>query len=155
MEWIGPAALAAIALISLAPALVLRGVRRDRMQLAALGRRLLTSPHLTEREKKIVDALLEDAFDWRIMWRIMLDVARRLPQTVPDGAQTRHDPDFEAFLAKPDVAEFLRCFMRSAEAANPAASLFVWIVFAVLARRSGEAAWRAAFNREARALEAL
>jgi len=151
MEWIGPAALAAIALISLAPALVLRGVRRNRMQLAELGRRLLASPHLTEREKQIVDALLEDAFDWRIM----LDVARRLPQTVPDGAQTRHDPDFEAFLAKPDVAEFLRCFTRSAEAANPAASLFVWIVFAVLARRNGEATWRAAFNREARALEAL
>lgn len=151
MEWTGPAALSAIALISLAPALFLRRVRQDRIRLAELGRRLLASPHLTEREKLIVDALLEDAFDWRIM----LDVAKRLPHIVSAKAQSPDDPEFEAFLAKPDVAEFLRCFTRSAEAANPAASVLVWIILASLARRNGETTWRAAFSREARALEAV
>jgi hypothetical protein len=109
-----------------------RSAQAERLQLAALGDELLSSPTLSEEGKDIIENMLDDAYNWRVMllltvriplssWRIALRHHKNGHLT-PAHAETRRKVDC-----------FLMMFIRSVAVANPLAAVICAIEMAVLA----------------------
>ena len=90
-----------------------------RMRLADLGKTLLSSPRLTENEKRAVDGMLDDAFDWTVAVRLCMRVPFVIFRHVLGSAPKTSMPDH------PDFHEFLNCYMKSIFFANPVFSILM------------------------------
>jgi hypothetical protein len=103
-----------------------------RLRMADLGRKLLASPRLSEPQKSLVDSMLDDAFDWRILIALTIAlpffcvvlVIRRKSKSVFSGID-----DVE--LAR-DIHEFQKCYMKAICAANPLFALLFLLELPVL-----------------------
>lgn len=108
-------------------------VEPTRQRLDMLGKELLSSPNVSERYKVIVDGMLDDAYDWRLMASVVLRLPIFLfgrllgfikPLPLP---QLPSDED-----ARKKLLDFISCHMRSVAAANPICSLIFALEVAVL-----------------------
>ena len=86
--------------------MILEKAQPGRIELARLGKQLLSSDRLTTEQKRLVTELLSDAFDWRVMvWAVILfpvvavrvALRKRGRQTIELDA-LRHDREFGRFL---------------------------------------------------------
>jgi hypothetical protein len=110
---------------------ITRSVQPGRLELADTGDRLLASPHISEKDsekdKDVIDGMLNDAFSCVAMLKMVLFVpfvatrvavdARYRSQVSSAGPKTN---DHEA---RRDLERFKKLFIRSIAAANPLATV--------------------------------
>jgi len=109
-------------------------VHPSRLRMAALGKRLLASPKLSERQKVAIDRMLDDAFDWRFMllMSVMIPARAMFARSRDggcDGCIFNVGDDGVAAL----VREFTDCHIRATAAANPLFAAVVAVEMAVIA----------------------
>ena len=129
--------------------LILRAVRPYRLRMADLGRELLQSPHLDEKEKYIVTAMLDDAFSWRVMWGGAFGFLGSMARAVKANSQTQKQIEAATtFIAKPHVREFAGLHALSTAAANPIGFVvyFLQVLIAMIVLRSVSAGLRLALS---------
>lgn len=93
-----------------------RAVQPLRLRMADLGCELLASPHISERDKNVIDGMLADAYRWRTLAEFVVFLPvymvqmrrRRVPKIVIEDAETRKK-----------FREFMSLHLTSAIAANP------------------------------------
>lgn|GEM_PF-1872114 len=101
-------------------------VHPSRLRLADLGNELMESPHLSDARKDDVREMLVDAFDWRVM----VVVAINLPLAA-FGLRRRLKAMSQDRIADPDTrqmwSEFSARFIQSIAAANPLVTVIVLV----------------------------
>ncbi|HYE48892.1 MAG TPA: hypothetical protein VEB20_04830 [Azospirillaceae bacterium] len=99
-----------------------------RLRMAELGRELLGSPHLDDVTKRMVDSMLDDAFDWTVMPQLLFFLPRFFFRALRGTAY--RGPTIKDEVTRAKMAEFQTCHARAVAAANPLFSaIFTTVIF--------------------------
>jgi hypothetical protein len=110
---------------------IARAVQPSRLEMAALGDELLTSPHISEIDKGFIEMQLDEAFDWRDMLMIMIVIPIMAPKFILDRPD-RYWPNIQDEAVRKKFERFFTLSYRSASAANPICAVVCSIEFALL-----------------------
>lgn len=130
-----PIILTVIALLAwpLVMRLLAAAVAHDRERLAVLAHELLADPHLDEHEKNVVEAMADDAMDWRALfvatWALPAYIVGRRLNLV----KAIDLPEFTNPETAKKFSEFADCHMRSIAAAGPLFAIVLGLEFAIMA----------------------
>ncbi|VXC86380.1 hypothetical protein OCEANICA350_12022 [Oceanicaulis sp. 350] len=150
--------LMALAAYTLAGYVSLRAVRPYRVELARLGKKLLSSPNIEENEKVVISRMLTDAFKWQIGWKLLRSLVQNSREEEFIASDEERRKRYEDFKSNEEMHKFVKLFIYSIFAANPlaaAAMIFYQLIldlFSQITRKSTlgkDAAWHRVYIYEA------
>lgn len=114
-----------------------RSIQPRRLALAAVGDELLTSPHLSDREKDVIDRMLDDAYSCMPMLKMTVVMPWVFARCMFDGpfreTVRRSGPRPADKDTMDRVKRFKALFMQSISAANPFATLVCMLEIGLIA----------------------